>query len=157
MVMQTVASRFSTHRPHRPPNRHHVWNRIRARVLTAQLDRALAEGAPSDASDALELRAQALARRSVADELAGRLRLVVREAEQEPRPSLRVHACREAVLTVEHELRLLASRLQAANPVAVSAVAKVHVLLTDGTGPLYYPRTNGSLRAAVRDATAALD
>ena len=58
---------------------------------------------------------------------------------------------------VEHELRLLASRLQAPNPVAVSAVAKVRVLLTDGTGPLYYPETRGSLDAAIRDVAAALD
>jgi hypothetical protein len=137
--------------------RYRARDRLRARFLTAPLDRALAEGTAPSASRALELRAQALERPSVARELGSQLRRIVREAQLESHPGVRVQACREAVLAVEQELRLLASRLQAANPVAASAVAKVRVLLTDGTGPLYYPETHGSLRAAVRDATVALD
>jgi hypothetical protein len=141
---------------HRSRGRYRVRDRLRARVLTGPLDRALADGTPRGANSALELRAHALERPSVAHELGSQLRRVVREAQRESRPGPRVQACREAVLAVEHDLRLLASRLEAANPVAASAVAKVLVLLTDGTGPLYYPEANGSLRAAVRDATAAL-
>ena len=125
--------------------------------MTGALDRALADGTPRDCSPALELRAKALARPSVARELGNQLRVILGQAQLQPRPSVRVQACRESVLAVEHELRLLASRLQAANPVRVRAVAKVHLLLTDGTGPLYYPETYASLRAAVQDATAALD
>ena len=83
--------------------------------------------------------------------------MIVRRAQGAPRPGVRIEACRESVRAVEHELRLLASRLQAPNPVAVRAVAKVRVLLTDGTGPLYYPETRGSLDAAIRDVAAALD
>jgi hypothetical protein len=124
--------------------------------MAARLDRELAAGAPRDATPALELRAEELARPSVATELADQLRLVVREAQRPPHPGLRVEACREAVLAVEHDLRMLASRLQAPQPVAVTAVAKVRLLLTDGTGPLYYPENEASLAAAVRDATAAL-
>ncbi len=125
--------------------------------MAAALDRALADGTPMNASPALELRAKRLARPSVAAQLADQLRVIVRRAQEPSRPSIRIEACRESVLAVEYELRLLASRLQAVNPVAIGAVAKVRILLTDGTGPLYYPETRASLRAAVRDAAAALD
>jgi hypothetical protein len=61
------------------------------------------------------------------------------------------------VLAVEQDLRLLASRLQAPRPVAVAGIARVNLLLTDGTGPLYQYAETDALRAAVGDALTALD
>src|ERR1700729_514107 len=155
--MQAIAPALSPQMRRRRDGRYRARDRLKARFLTAPLDRALAEGTPPSASPALQLRAQALERPSVARELGSQLRRIVRDAPGESPPGVRVRACRGAVLAVEYELRLLASRLQAANPVGASAVAKVRVLLTDGTGPLYYPETNGSLRAAILHAGAALD
>jgi hypothetical protein len=124
--------------------------------MKASLDRALADGVRPNASPALELRAERLSRPSVAAEVGDELRAIVTRAHSAPRPGIRVEACRDAVLAIEHEMRLLASRLEASNPVSVIAVAKVNVLLSDGTGPLYYPDPRGELRVAIRDATAAL-
>ena len=64
-----------------PQRRYRLRDRLRARFLTAALDRALADGAPGNASPALELRAKALARPSVASELADQLRVIVRRAQ----------------------------------------------------------------------------
>lgn len=140
----------------RPAPRHRLRDRLRARLLTTTLDRALAEGAPPDASPALGLRAQALSRPKVACELGTQLRGIVREAHEPPGPSTRITGCRERVLAAEDELRLLASRLQAAQPVAVTTIAKVRLLLTDGTGPLYRCASDTSLQAAIDDATRAI-
>lgn len=145
----------SIRRPQAGGHRHRLLDRVKAQVLTASLDRALADGAPCQASPALELRAQALAKPTMAHELGTQLRDIVREAHEPGAPSFRIRGCRERVLAAQDELRLLASRLQAAQPVAVSAVAKVRLLLSDGTGPLYHCRSDQNLRAAIRDATDA--
>ncbi len=157
--MQAVAPIMfrGTHgRQTRRARRHRLRDRVRARLLATALDRALAQGVPADASPVLELRAQALARASVADELAHQLRRIVLEAHQPPRPSVRIGGCRQRVLAVEDELRLLASRLQAPRPVPVTAIAQVRLLLTDGTGPLYHRGSDRSLDAAIHDVRLAL-
>jgi hypothetical protein len=129
---------------------------IRSRVNASELDRELASGVPPEADPVLELRAAVLTRPSVAMQLGQRLRRIVREAHQPAGPSVPIRGCRERVLAAEDELRLLASRLQSARTPSVRGIAKVHVLVTDGCGPLYYRGSRENLSAAIREATAAL-
>jgi hypothetical protein len=67
-----------------------------------------------------------------------------------------VRGCRERVLAAEADLRLLASRLHCARPLTVHGIAKVRVLLADGSGPLYHRGSAENLGTAIRKATAAL-
>lgn len=157
MVMLTIARRV----PRLIGNgcagrRPRLTDHVRARLMVTALDRAIAAGAPGDSSSALWLRAQALAQPSVARELGDQLRRIVGEAHEPARRSTRIRGPREHVLAAEDDLRRLASRLQSARPAAVRGVAKVRLLLTDGTGPLYYRGSDRNLGDVVRDATSAL-
>ncbi len=141
----------------RPRRRYRIRDRVRSTILAHGLDRALAAGVPEDASPALRLRAQTLARAETADALGDQLRRVVRDSRQPPDGArMRVAPCREQVLAAEQDLRRLASRLQSPRRSGAPGVAKVLLLLTDGTGPLYQRGSRRSLSAAVHEASAAL-
>jgi hypothetical protein len=45
----------------------------------------------------------------------------------------------------------------ARGPVPARGVAQVHILLTDGSGPFYYPGNTDDLRARVLEAIAQLE
>jgi hypothetical protein len=134
-----------------------IRDRVLARVRARALDRALASGIPTDTSPALWLRARALARPWVARELGQQLCRIAQEA-HEPRrmPGMRVRAARERVLAAEDDLRVLAARLQSGEPIAAHGIAKVHLLLSDGTGPLFHRGSDRNLSEAIREATSAL-
>src|ERR1700736_4169827 len=130
--------------------------RLRARFRAPALDRELAGGVPAQLSPALELRAQELLQPPMRRALCDQLRRIVREAHEPARLSRRVPIRSRQVVDVEGDLRLLASRLDSASPIAVRGLAKVRILLTDGCGPLYDRDSNQDLGAAVQQALAAL-
>ena len=142
----------------RSVTRYRVRDRVLARVRARALDRALASGIPTDTTPALWLRARALTRPWVARELGQQLCRIVQEA-HEPRrmPGMRVTPARERVLAAEDDLRVLASRLQSGEPIAAHGIAKVHLLLSDGTGPLFHRDSDRNLSEAIREATSALN
>jgi hypothetical protein len=131
-------------------------DRLLVAVAAAKLDRELANGARQDASPALSRRARMLTEPAAREQLGRQLRRIVRDAHQRAMRGSRVPLNRERVLESEHDLALLASRLQSPSRVSVRGVAKVRVLLTDGCGPLFYSRSATDLRDAVREATTAL-
>jgi len=138
--------------------RYRIRDRVLARMRARALDLALASGIPTDSSPAVKLRARALTRPRVARELGQQLCQIVQEA-HEPRrmPGMRVMgATRESVLAAEDDLRMLASRLQSGKPIAAHGIAKVHLLLSDGTGPLFHRGSDRTLSDAIREATSAL-
>jgi hypothetical protein len=137
--------------------RYGIRDQIRARFLARALDEGLASGACEYATPALELRARMLRRPSVSYELGSTLRRVLDGAHDRPSRRTRIEPAPGGVLAVEEDLRLLASRLQSPQPVAVATIAKVRLLLVDGTGPLYATGCDDALRAAVGDALTALD
>ena len=57
----------------------------------------------------------------------------------------------------QRELLELWRRVLAPGPVTVRGMALVHLLVTDGAGPLYYASCTDELRAACSEASAALD
>ncbi len=139
-----------------PLMRPRLIDRVRLRLCVTALDRELANGAPPETSRVLALRARELSRPSVSDELGTQLRRILRDARQPVAPGSRVCACRGRVIAAESELRLLASRLHSPRRAAVRGLAKVRVLLTDGSGPLYYRDSVEDLGALARDAGSAL-
>jgi hypothetical protein len=155
-MQNPIATHLNDASASRTGGRIRLRERLRARVMSYSLDRALAAGVPEDSSPALELRAQRLTNASAATELGGQLRRIITEAHEPGPPSMRIRPCTEQVLAVEEDLRRLASRLQSPRPATAGGIARVRLLLIDGTGPLYHSGGNRSLGALVNDAAAAL-
>jgi hypothetical protein len=130
-------------------------DRVRARLQAVALDRQLAEGATPEASVALALHAARVygpcQRRLLADSLtrlSGVSDMPVR---------LRVPVDREAIRRARRELDAVADRLSGDAPVSVRGVARVRLLIADGTGPLYRAARPEQLRRELQSALAALD
>jgi hypothetical protein len=154
--MQAVITTFRGPRPQPPVQCIGVLDRLAARLQARRLDRALARGVPAERSPALSWRAQVLTRPALTHELGTELRRLVSEAHEPGRALLRVQTDPGRLISVESELRRLASRLDSARPSHPAGVAKVRLLLTDGTGPLYGCSSVQALSAAVQDAFVAL-
>jgi hypothetical protein len=127
MVMQSPAPQ---------PN---IRDRLAARLLARRLDWALANGADSEQSAALSLRARRLTslprRRVVADSL----RRLLNNGRVEPQGRAQVSQ--------------LAHALAEPGPVDPRGAARAWLLVTDGTGPLY---GRGNLRGYAASATRYL-
>jgi len=111
-----------------------------------RLDEQLAEGCGRGVADELTLRAHQLSDPVHRAGLAGALRRIVERAE---RPSgglsSTVPPCRDAVIERREGLLGLADRLDGAASMSASAVARVELLLQDGTGPLFSARADRSI------------
>lgn len=133
-----------------PRLRHRATARLRAR----RLDLALAAGISPEASPSLALRAARLTRRSRRRLIAeGFRRAACLARTPEPHPSAATIPYARAVGSVRDELDRLAAVLSDPSPVAPCGVAQAWLLLTDGTGPLYNPHGEVSLRDTLVAAT----
>jgi hypothetical protein len=133
-------------------------DRLRARVCSSRLDRALANGAPPDASADLSLHAHRLIGPRIRRELARELRALPREAARSRHPmNPQVPICRREVLEAGDLLEQLADRLADADPVDPCGVAQVLVLLRDGDSPLFHPSRARELERTVEAALSALE
>jgi hypothetical protein len=130
-------------------------DRLRRGLQASRLDALLAEGVAPDSNVALALHADRLARTSERRRLARYLRHIgSRPGRSE---SLRAAIARRIEPDAFRDLEDLAERLLVPGPVDVQGVAKVRVLLTDGTGPLYRDSTARDLHAELRDALLAVN
>ncbi|HEX2808910.1 MAG TPA: hypothetical protein VHN80_22320 [Kineosporiaceae bacterium] len=132
---------------------------LAARLLAARLDRSLADGASPESSVLLALRAQYLVRPRTRRTLATTLQRILIESVRPPRRSTSpLPLCaRQRVVAVEREFQELIGRLSAPCPVPACGVAKVRVLLTEGSGPLYRVGQSTDLRSTVLAAVGALE
>jgi hypothetical protein len=132
--------------------------RLRDRLIIGigprHLDVALANGVPSETNSVLALRARHLTRQSRRRELAEGIRTVLDRAGRGP--SLGISPLGARVTAASDELARLADSLAQPGPVAPRGVAQALLLLTDGTGPLYNPRSGGSVRGQALAAAANL-
>jgi hypothetical protein len=132
-------------------------DRLAARLRAHALDCQLARGVAPDSDGALTLRARALIGPSARAALARQLHRVVSDARGGHAWMTRVPIRRPEVLDAADELDVLAERLAAPGPVDVRGVAQAQLLLTDGTGPLYFRGATEELRATVARALSRLD
>ena len=146
------------------------WHQLLARIRSARLDRALAEGASPEASASLAARAAQLTSTGFRRDLAAGLRRILVAAEPHEPPALPSAA--RALLSPARPSRLtlrtarisrcapllaeVASRLLEPGPVPVRGVALVAELLADGAGPLYHEAARDDLGALVEQAANAL-
>jgi len=125
--------------------------RLRVQLHKGRLDQQLAEGFGPDPIEDRALRARQLTGMRSRRGLARSLRARVRDAERPaaPRMSAAVPLSRRAVLRWRESLLGLAERLERPDPVNPCGVARVLVLLTDGSGPLYNPAAAERMSDAV--------
>lgn len=125
--------------------------RLRVQFYRARLDQQLAEGFGGDSVEDRALRGRQLAGRRTRRRLARSLRARVKDVDRPigPHLSAAVPVSRKAVLSAREGLLGLAERLESTDPVNPCGVARVLMLLTDGTGPLYGPSAADRLREAV--------
>jgi hypothetical protein len=88
--------------------------------------------------------------------LARSLSRVAAAADAPTSPRLAVPVCRPAVHRARADLQAVVERL-GDGPVDVRGVARIRVLVADGTGPLYQESTPDRLREELRAALATLD
>jgi hypothetical protein len=129
--------------------------RLAAHLLAGRLDRALIEGADPASRPRLAARAALLTSRSTRDELADGLDVVLASAQQPP-PRGRTRPRHASVLANAPLLRELASELRGPAPLYAGGIARVHRLLTDGTGPMYTSRDGSVLERELREARVAV-
>ena len=133
-----------------------LLDRLEAWLRAGSLDRELARGVAPETCGALSLRARALVGPCARSRLARQLRRVVRDARGGHVWMTHV-ALRPDVAEAAAELDTLADRLAAPAPVDVRGVAEARLLLTDGTGPLYFRGAAGDLRSMVARALSRLE
>jgi hypothetical protein len=133
-------------------------DRLAARLGAGHLDGELARGADPEERPALALRARRLLAPRTRAALGRHVQDMLRDAlDGEGAVITRIRPRRAAVLEAAGELDAVARRLLEPRPVSASGVARVRLLLTDGCGPLYFPGTGETLRAAVAAALSGLE
>jgi hypothetical protein len=129
------------------------------RLRAGHLDRRLAAGEPAGASLLLRERAQQLLERRQRAALAAGWERVLRDA-RSPRPpafSSAIPIRRDAVLIAEPAILALEARLRDDAPVDATAIARVRVMLTDGSSPVYRPLEPDELRRRLLELLQLLD
>lgn len=133
---------------------------LRARVLARRgaLDEALAGGASPSGTAALALRARQLVSTDSRRRVAASIEQLVDMAELAPCPLVTpIPIARREILQLRPSLLGLAAYLRTDRPVYAQGVARLWVLLTDGTSPVYAPRPGRRLHHAIQAAAEALD
>jgi hypothetical protein len=152
--MNTIAG----HRNHALPRLALASPLLRTRVWLGRyaLDLRLAEGENILSSRQLAHRADQLASIRCRRSLAAGLRRLIEDAESTSRPlSSAAPIQRRSILRARAELEQLAAELDSDDPLTIEGIARVQLLLTDGTSPLYSPFPDGTLEEAVSHARAA--
>jgi hypothetical protein len=122
----------------------------------AALDRRLAAGERADGDRRLARRAETLTGADSRRGLARTLLAIIGAAERRPKPASRAPIARREVTEAADELRQLAARLESGEPVDPRGVAEAHLLITDGSGPLYNRHSGEALATTARAARVAL-
>lgn len=130
-------------------------DRLRTRLWGLHLDRQLASGVSPDSSVLLAIRGRWLMSPRMRRSLAESFERLTAPWEDEPL-SGHLPIPSQPLDRARPELSALAARLSA-GPVSVTGIAQAQLLLGDGGGPLYLPRTQDALRDAARALLEALD
>lgn len=132
------------------------YDRLVARLAARRLDRELAEGASPAGSTQLSLRASALTAPAKRRELAEIIRRIARDQVEPAAFGVRLAASREQTSAARPALERLARRLAGDDPVDPRGVALTQELLSDGSGPLLWDRSEEDLGVRLTEVLAAL-
>ena len=113
------------------------WLDVLARLRARELDSQLAAGLSPESSDVLFAHAARIARPRSCAVLASSLRKVAIAAEKPGGISNRAPLRRDDIRSTRDELLVLAERLERTGPIQARGIAKIRLLLSDGSGPLY--------------------
>ena len=135
--------------PSSPPRSLKRW--LRVQLHRGRLDHQVADGFGPDPIEDRALRARQMTARRARRRLARSLRARVKDLERPVAHQMTaaVPLCRRAVLPWRESLLGLAERLEGPDPHNPAGVARVLVLLTDGSGPLYNPAVADRMGDAV--------
>jgi hypothetical protein len=132
--------------------------RVMAVLHQASLDRQLACGADPGARAQLQARAWHLTRTGMRCAMAQRLEQIVAEVDRPALPRIAaVPVCRDEVRAARSELLRVAALLRESHQVDAAGVALVRRLLSDGSGPLYWPRAHDDLYRQVHNVAERLE
>lgn len=132
------------------------YDRLVARLAARRLDRQLAEGVSPGTSSQLSLRASVLTAPAKRRELADIIRRIARHEVEPAAFGVRLAASREQTSRARPALERLAQRLVDPAPVDPRGVALTQELLSDGSGPLLWDRSQEDLGTRLAEALAAL-
>lgn len=130
---------------------------MRAQFGGTRLDQQLAAGVRPDSDPLLCERAEFLLSRKSRLRMASGLDRTRREAERLALHTTQVPVRAGAVREAGPLLEKLAYRLRGYLPISPECAAKTHILLTDGSGPLYSPEGEADLKTAAGSVLAALE
>jgi hypothetical protein len=135
-----------------------VATRVRAHLCAHRLDRALATGIEPDSRADLLVRAHDLIGSRGRAALARVIYRLIEDARCPAGPlSFSIPMCRDKVWRSRHTLRALADRLLCDEPVAARGLAQLHLLFTDGAGPIYHAPRDDDLEPVLEAALDALE
>jgi hypothetical protein len=133
------------------------WVRALARIRPTSLDRRLAAGEGALTDRLLAARAHLIVARQNRLRLADDWEHLLTRARQPVAPrSLRLPVQSTTILAAGHHVRELVALIRQPAHVNPRGVALAHLLLTDGTGPLYNPRRTADLVPALQAAATSL-
>jgi hypothetical protein len=133
--------------------------RIWTRALRHKLDRELATGADPNANDLTRERSRQLLTEENRRSLAARLRALMEDADSEPRLfSSRVPIARQAIRDSRWDLEEVIERLTTPTYLCPQGIARLSLLLEEGTSPLFGPATPPrQLRWSLLSAAEGMD
>ena len=130
--------------------------RLVAWLLASRYDRRLAVGATADPGSPLAHHAHRLGTIAEREAIARSLRRSLAEARRAPSPwAARSWVHRPNLRAAADVIDTVTLRLHSPRPVGVMGMARLRVLLTDGTGP-FFVAGRGDLDGRLRAALAAL-
>ena len=127
--------------------------RLNARLHAPSLDRELASGIAPWRSSPHAARALQLTCTRNRRGLARSLERLIEQA-HEPRGLYRgavVYPCREQVIEAMPALLTIAGRLRSADPIDARGIARLNILLSDGSGPCYVRIQRNALTNALQE------
>lgn len=133
-----------------------IATRVIAELFATRFDKQLAAGAAPEPGSALAAHVSRLVSAGERRKLAETLRHSVSEVYSGRAPmSARIPVDRSGVAAAVGLIDQVASRLVAPRPVSAHGVARLRILLSDGTGPMYWSG-GGDLGAELRTVLAHL-
>ncbi|ORB53196.1 hypothetical protein BST42_12955 [Mycolicibacterium rhodesiae] len=133
-----------------------VTARLRARVFAGRLDRDVDDGIAPLPGSPLAIHMARLTSISEREALARSLRQALADLHRErPAYSSHIPVHPQRLATCRDVVDDITLRLHAPQPVRARGMARLRILLSDGTGPLYCSG-RGSLAAGLRGVLAAL-